>query len=145
MSLGQELHTDFLYYLKHKNQDLIDLYLQLRDYILEAYPNATELLYPTHALTSVYSLSEKLGDIFCVIPIYTNHLNLGLNKGTLLSDPKYLLKGTGKLIRHTPITSTKSFDNDALKGLVKEAIILPQNESKHSKPIDFKMILKIKR
>ncbi len=68
MSSNKELHPDFLYFLKYKDQEFIDLYLELRAFMLDIYPEATELLYHTHALTSVYSLSEKLGDGFCMIP-----------------------------------------------------------------------------
>ena len=139
------LHLDFFHFLKYKDQELIDLYLALRTFLLELYPNATELLYHTHALSSVYSLSEKLGDGFCMVPIYTNHLNLGFHKGTLLPDPKLLLKGTGELIRHIPITSTANFDNDAVIDLIKAAIEFAEGESKSVKEPAFKIISKIKR
>ena len=145
MSSNKELHPDFLYFLKHKDQELIDLYLELRAFMLDIYPEATELLYHTHALTSVYSLSENLGDGFCMIPIYTGHLNLGFNKGTLLPDPESLLKGTGKLMRHIPITKTEDFDKQTVKDLIIAAIELAQSESKSSKQPVFKMISKIKR
>jgi hypothetical protein len=80
------------------------------------------MLYHTHALTSVFSISDKLGDAFCMIPIYTNHLNLGFNKGTLIKDPHKLLKGTGNLIRHIPITATTDYRNKKVKDLVKSAV-----------------------
>lgn len=145
MNINKEAHPDFLYFLKYKNQELIDLYLELRLFVLNLYPEATELLYHTHALTSVYSLSEKLGDAFCMIPIYTNHLNLGFNKGTLLPDPKKLLKGTGKLIRHIPIAKIDDFDNEAVNELIKAAIELAESDSKTQSRLSFKMISKIKR
>ena len=145
MSMSRDVHPDFLYVLKHKDQDLITLYLELRTFLLELYPEATELLYHTHALTSVHSLSEKPGDGFCMIPIYTNHLNLGFHKGTLLPDPKNLLKGTGKLIRHIPIIRTADFDNDAVKDLIKAAIGIVENESKSLNKPAFQIISKIKR
>jgi hypothetical protein len=145
MSLNTDIHPDFLNVLKYKDQELIDIYLELRLFVLDLYPTTTELLYHTHALTSVYSISEKLGDSFCMIPIYTNHLNLGFNKGTLLSDPNQLLKGTGKLIRHISITNTEDFNNDAVKHLISQAIELSENESKSLKERSFKMISKIKK
>ena len=145
MSLTNEVHSDFLSILKYKDQELIDLYLELRTFVLSLYPKSTEILYHTHALTSVYSLSEKLGDSFCMIPIYTNHLNLGFNKGALLSDPKQLLKGTGKLIRHIPINNVQDFKSNAVKALIKEAIELAQSESKLSQDQPFKFISKIKK
>ena len=94
------LHPDFQYFLDLKDQSIIDLFKELRTMILELCPESNELLYHTHALTSVYSISKKLSDGFCHIPIYTNHLNLGFNKGTLLEDPHGLLKGTGLSLIH---------------------------------------------
>ena len=144
MSLKKDVHPDFLKVLKYKDQALITLYLELRTFLLDAYPEATELLYHTHALTSVYSLSEKLGDGFCMLPIYTNHLNLGFHKGTLLPDPKLLLKGTGKLIRHIPVSCVEDFDNTAVTDLIKAAIHLAERERKSKNEPTFRIISKIK-
>lgn len=57
-----------------------------------------------------------------MIPIYTNHLNLGFNKGSKLNDPHKLLTGTGNLIGHIPITDQSDFNNKKVKDLVKSAI-----------------------
>lgn len=116
------IHDDFRELLMQKDQNLVDLFSDLRTFVLDLYPDSNELLYHTHALTAVFSVSEKLSDAFCMIPIYTNHLNLGFNKGTLLADEHQLLAGTGKLIRHIPIQSTKDYRNKAVKDLVKSAI-----------------------
>lgn len=118
----RKIHPDFLNHLKYKDQDLIDLYTGLRNFILDIYPDSYELLYHTHALTSVYSVSEKMGDSFCMIPIYTNHLNLGFNKGTLLKDPKKILQGTGKFIRHVPMKTMGDYKNQTVKQLILSAI-----------------------
>jgi len=116
------IHQDFLSLLSQKEQSLIDLFIDLRTFIFELYPDCNELLYHTHALTAVFSISDKLGDAFCMIPIYTNHLNLGFNKGTLLKDPNQLLIGTGNLIRHIPIKQTSEYHNQNVKKLLIEAI-----------------------
>ena len=125
-----DIHPDFLYYLKYKDQELINTYIGLREFILSLYPESIEILYHTHALTSVYSTSEKLGDAFCMIPIYTNHLNLGFNKGTILTNNNNLLKGTGKLIRHIPINRPEDYNNKKVSTLIKEAIELSQKDRK---------------
>lgn len=116
------IHQDFQFLLDFKDRKLIDLFKDLRAYVLEIYPGSNEILYHTHALTSVYSISEKLSDAFCMLPIYTNHLNLGFNKGTLLNDPHKLLTGTGNLIRHIPIDTVKDYRNKKVKDLVKAAV-----------------------
>ena len=121
MKKPRPLHPDFQFLLDFKDQEVADLFMDLREYILELHPDCNELLYHTHALTSVFSISEKLSDAFCMINIYTNHLNLGFNKGTLLKDPHKLLAGTGNLIRHIPISSAADYRNKKVKDLVKVA------------------------
>lgn len=116
------IHPDFQFQLEFKSKALIELFTDLRNYILTLHPDSNELLYHTHALTSVYCISDKLSDAFCMLPIYTNHLNLGFNKGALLKDPHKLLTGTGNLIRHIDINSTKDYRNPKVSALIKEAI-----------------------
>lgn len=122
MKNPRPIHPDFQNLLNFKEQEVTELFVDLRAYILEIYPDCNELLYHTHALTSVFSISEKLSDAFCMLPIYTKHLNLGFNKGTLLKDPHKLLTGTGNLIRHIDIKKTSDYRNPKVKALIKEAI-----------------------
>ncbi len=122
MAANRPIHPDFQYFLDFKGQEVIDLFTDLRQYILEIHPNSNELLYHTHALTAVFTISDKLSDAFCMLPIYTNHMNLGFNKGTLLKDPNKLLKGTGKLIRHIDVRKPSDYRNSKVIELVKEAI-----------------------
>ncbi|MBK8955368.1 MAG: DUF1801 domain-containing protein [Saprospiraceae bacterium] len=122
METFRPIHQDFQFFLSFKNQEIIDVFNDLRHYVLDVYPDCNELLYQTHALTSVFSISEKLSDAFCMIPIYTNHLNLGFNKGTLLKDPHKLLKGTGNLIRHISVKKADDYRNPKVKALILEAI-----------------------
>ena len=128
MDKVRKIHPDFLYLLEFKEQKLIELFKDLREYILQIYPNGNELLYHTHALTTVFSVSESLSDAFCMLPIYTNHLNLGFNKGTLIKDPHKLLTGTGKLIRHIPVETPSDYRNKKVKELIKSAIDFAVND-----------------
>ncbi len=121
MKTSRSIHPDFLSLLELKEKNIIDLFKDLREYVLDIYPLSNEMLYQTHALSSVFSVSEKLSDAFCMINIYTNHLNLGFNKGTLIKDPYKLLTGTGNLIRHIPIASADDYRNKKVKDLIKAA------------------------
>ncbi len=122
MTKPRPIHPDFHVLLNFKDHAVIDLFTDLRHYILELHPDSNELLYHTHALTAVFSISDKLSDAFCMLPIYTNHLNLGFNKGTLLTDPNKLLTGTGNLIRHINVKEPSDYRNPKVKALIKEAI-----------------------
>lgn len=116
------VHPDFQLLLDLKSRPLIDLFKDARAFILELHPESIELIYHTHALTAVFSTSEKLADAFCMLPIYSNHFNLGFNKGTLLKDPHKLLTGTGNLIRHIDIADKTDYRNPKVKALIKEAL-----------------------
>jgi len=122
MRKRRRIHPDFQFLLEFKEKDIIDLFSDLREYVLELYPDSNEILYHTHALTTVFSISDKLSDAFCMIPVYTNHLNLGFNKGTLLKDSHKLLTGTGNLIRHIDIKNPDDYRNPKVKALIQEAI-----------------------
>jgi len=122
MTKSRPIHPDFQYLLDFKDQEVIALFRDLRQYILELYPDSNELLYHTHALTAVFSISEKLSDAFCMLPIYATHQNLGFNKGTLLKDPNKLLTGTGNLIRHIDVKKSSDYRNARVRALIKEAI-----------------------
>lgn len=145
MSKNRRIHADFLFHLEFKEQSLIELFKDLRQYILEIHPDSNELLYHTHALTTVFSVSDKLADAFCMIPVYTNHLNLGFNKGTLLHDPNKLLAGTGNLIRHIPVTKPADYRNKKVKDLVKSAIDFAIKDMEKPAQSSGKTISKIKK
>jgi hypothetical protein len=143
--ITRPLHPDFEYDLGFKDQDLIDLFLDLREFIFKQYQDSNELLYHTHALTAVFSISEKLSDAFCHIPVYSNHLNLGFNKGTLLHDPKKLLTGTGKMIRHIPVNKPIDYRNTEVTALIREAINFAQEDMDKLTKSKGKTISKITR
>ncbi len=122
MSEIRPIHPDFEYFLELKPITLGALYKALRNYVLSIYPDSNELFYHTHALTSVYAITPKLGSGFIHIPIYNKHLNLGFNKGNLLDDSDNLLQGTGKLIRHIPIEKVEDFKNKKVEKLINKAV-----------------------
>lgn len=122
MKNTRPIHDDFQFHLDFKSDEIKELFYDLRNYVLELCPDSNELLYHTHALTALFSISEKMSDAFCMIPIYTNHLNLGFNKGTLIKDPNNLLRGTGKLIRHIPVEKPNDYRNAQVEELIKNAI-----------------------
>jgi hypothetical protein len=145
MTKSRPIHPDFLFLLELKEQKIIELFKDLREYILEIYPDSNELLYHTHALTTVFSISDKLSDAFCMLPIYTNHLNLGFNKGTLINDPHTLLTGTGNLIRHIPVATKADYRNKKVKGLIQSAVDFAIKDMEKPNTSVGKTISKIKK
>lgn len=122
MNTPRPIHPDFLEHLQRKEPALISLFTDARQFLLDLHPDANELLYRTYALTAVFSLSEHFSDAYCILPIYTNHFNLGFNRGTLLPDPHKLLTGTGNLMRHVDVSAPADYRNENVIALVRSAI-----------------------
>ena len=139
------LPADFIRLLDQKPPHVIMTFHDLREFLLALHPDSNELLYHTHALTDVFSISGKLGDAYCHIPVYAQHLNLGFNKGSLLDDPDGLLQGTGKLIRHIPIEQESDYRNPAVEALVKQALGLAIVDRGQSSDTARTVVSKIKK
>lgn len=144
MKLDRKIHSEFEYHLKQRSFELSNLFKDLRSFILENAPESNEILYNTHALVAVFSPTTKPTDAFCHIPIYTEHLNLGFNFGTLLSDPEKQLIGTGKYIRHLKIRTPKDYRNDYVRHLTIQAISRSYDDLLQSPSVQRKTISKIK-
>lgn len=145
MTKTKSIHPDFLFLLEFKEKKIIDLFKDVREFILGIYPASNELLYHTHALTTVFSISDKIADAFCTVPIHTNHMNIGFNKGTLLHDPHTLLTGTGNLMRHIPVDIPADYRNKKVKDLIQYAVDFAIKDMDKPNKITGTVISKIKR
>ena len=60
---------------------------------------------------------------FAYVNAFTAHVNVGFFHGNQLPDPKDLLEGTGKFMRHVKLRSEAEVDPENLKTLIKEAYL----------------------
>ena len=70
---------------------------------------------------------KKMTDGYAYIMPLREYVNLGLYQGALLKDPKKLLEGTGKGLRHVKIRSVKAAANPAVRALVEAGLTLRRN------------------
>ena len=61
------------------------------------------------------------GKPFAYIAAHKAHVNLGFYDGAALTDPKGLLEGTGKKMRHVKITDADAIDTEGLTALLRQA------------------------
>ena len=139
----ERIHPDFERILSDKPLPMQVLYRGIRRLVLRACPTCNELLYHTHALTSVYSLSDKLKHAFCHIPVYSNHINLGFNSGTDLDDPDGVLSGSGKKIRHISIRESSDLSHPAIARLLANAVLLAESQLDGPRKLEAQVISKI--
>jgi len=52
----------------------------------------------------------------------SDHVQLGFYVGSKLKDPKNLLQGTGKFVKHVKVFLSEDIDETALKNLIKQVI-----------------------
>jgi hypothetical protein len=102
--MGKEHIKDLNKFLKPFPNEVKETALWLREFIWDAYPTCNELIYDNYnALAVGFAPSDKAGDIFVSFAVYSQHVNLGFNRGSEISDPDKLLKGSGSLYRHVRV------------------------------------------
>jgi len=67
---------------------------------------------------------KKMTDGYAYIMPMRGYVNLGFYQGALLADPKRLLEGTGKGLRHLKIRSRTDADRPAVRSLVAAALAM---------------------
>lgn len=65
-----------------------------------------------------YSTSRGL---FCYLHRTKSHVTIGFQQGASLKDPKNLLDGTGKEMRHVKIVASNGLDQPAVLKLIQQA------------------------
>jgi len=75
-----------------------------------------------------YSYSGGMKATVCAVAPHAKHVNLQFSNGPALNDPKGLLEGTGKKLRHVKLRGPQEASAQAVKDLIKQAEKLAQAE-----------------
>lgn len=109
-----------------------EIALQARDLISKLIPKAEEKVYFGWRIIG-FSLNGEMAGQFCSIGPGKKYVNLYFMQGTSLDDPKGLLEGTGKNMRHVKIREVSGLKNTALKELIKTAARHQREKLQHEK------------
>lgn len=85
------------------------------DVMRDCGPDVTELLHDGHPTACIGEAA------FAYVNAFTHHVNVGFFLGAELADPKDLLEGTGKFMRHVKFRPGLEPDATAVNALVAEA------------------------
>ena len=86
-------------------------------------PGAVQLVYDNYnALAIGFGPSERAGEAIFSIALYPRWVTLFFLDGAGLPDPKHLLKGSGKVVRHIVLASATDLDLPAIQRLMAEAL-----------------------
>jgi hypothetical protein len=81
----------------------------------ECGPDVRELLHDGHPTACVGEAA------FCYVNAFTAHVNVGFFLGALLPDPKGLLQGEGRFMRHVKLRPGMPLDQESLASLITES------------------------
>lgn len=95
-----------------------DLAVRARALIIDVYPEVVEVPWPRQNVVGYGIGPKKMSEHFCYIAFHRDHVNLGFNQGAELPDPKGLLEGPGKTLRHTKIAEAQDLEDPALRRLL---------------------------
>lgn len=96
--------------------------LQLRELIIEIYPEVVEVPWPKQRIISYGVGPKKMSEHFCYIAAQREYVNLGFYYGAELSDPEGLLEGTGKKLRHIKVRDVDQVTRPALREMIEESL-----------------------
>jgi hypothetical protein len=114
---------EYLGFLAPFESRIKELALATRKLVLEEAPDSTELIYDAYnAVATGYGFTGRPSQCFIHIAVYAKWVNLGFHRGSELSDPKGILQGSGRLIRHIRISEPEDLAEPPVRAFVKQAI-----------------------
>lgn len=120
--MGKEETNDLMTFLEPFPESVRETALWLREFVWDLYPDSNELIYDNYnALAIGFSPSDRTGDAFCHIAVYSKHVNFGFNRGSEIADPEKKLLGIGSQVRHLKVNNKGKFPRAYVKRLLKEA------------------------
>ena len=120
--LANETHGEFGDILALARPELRPVCESLRRTIASLHGGFVEVVWPTHRIASYGVGQKKMTEHYAYIAVQKAHINLGFYYGALLDDPKRLLDGSGKKLRHIKLAEVSSAERPAVIALLKQAI-----------------------
>jgi hypothetical protein len=79
-------------------------------------------VYKNNVISILYSTTEKrMKDNICLVVVYKDHVNLMFPRGVDLKDPRGLLEGSGKAMRHVKMLSPADIERPGVRALIQQA------------------------
>ena len=92
--------------------------------MLKRLPGAVEMVYDNYnALVIGFGATDRPSEAVFSLAMYPDHVSLCFLRGAIgFSDPKKLLRGGGKQIRHIRLQSPETLDDPAVEDLISQAV-----------------------
>ena len=119
---ADKTHGKFGDIVRHAGPRLAPLCRALRGRIASLDQDFVEVVWPRQKIASFGVGPKKMTEHYAYIGVQGSHVNLGFYYGTSLPDPKGLLEGTGKKLRHVKIADAAGARDPAVVALLRDAI-----------------------
>ena len=111
--------------LRRYEPDVQVVALALRAAVLDEIGPCHETIfqvYRNNVISILYSTTEKrMKDNVCLVVIYRDHVNLMFPRGVDMKDPRGLLEGAGKAMRHVKIRTAADTKRPGVGDLIRQA------------------------
>ncbi|HZY35118.1 MAG TPA: DUF1801 domain-containing protein [Mucilaginibacter sp.] len=120
--MGKNDTSDLLKFMLPYRDSVKAATLWLRGFVWELYPDANELIYDNYnSVAFGWSTTDKAGDVFCSIAMFTDHVNFGFNRGSEIPDKQKKLLGDAAFYRYIKVYDKEDFPEEYVKELLKMA------------------------
>lgn len=117
--MAKETIADLIKFLDPYPEHVKVTALGLRAFVWDLYPQCNELIYDNYnALAIGWSPTDRAGDVFCSIALFSDYLNFGFNRGADIANRDGILKGDGNRYRYIRVKSKDDFPQEAMKQLL---------------------------
>lgn len=115
-------HGTFEQALSGSSSQVKEVAGRLRAMIIDVYPEVVEVPWPKQRIIGYGVGPKKMSEHFCYIGVFKKHVNLGFYYGADLPDPRGLLEGTGKNLRHIKVKNGEEVDQPALRDILQASL-----------------------
>jgi hypothetical protein len=114
---------ELLEFLYRYDPAIQSLALGLRRVVLEEMTPCHEYIFAMRSkVVLLYSATDRvIADCICSIGVFTRHVTLAFHHGKDLKDPRGILQGTGKAMRHTTLEALSELDRPELRPFLRQA------------------------
>src|ERR1017187_1797188 len=110
-------------FLAKYTPEIESLARQAFDWMRNKFPGAMVLVYDNYnALVMGFGPSERASEAAFSIVLYPRWVTLFFLRGAGLPDPRHLLKGSGKVVRHIVLASAADLDLPPIQNLMAKAL-----------------------
>jgi hypothetical protein len=113
-----DTHGSFDEALSGSSRQVKEIAEKLRELIVSVYPDVVEVPWPKQRIIGYGVGPKKMSEHFCYIGAHKEHVNLGFYYGADLSDPRGVLEGTGKKLRHIKVREIEDVNRPSLRQLI---------------------------